>query len=178
MSVAHSGSIGSAGTGAASRGDSSSDAAILPVPDGVEPSVVSEPPARRRASQFEGDDSRPASRVGPPGGDDQALLYTVVEAAVLLRISRTSAYQLARGYLASGGHEGLPVIRVGRCLRVPRWALLELACNGRVVRLCELVSSDGELAARSRVAQADRPPRSPVGRRAGVVEQLVLVPGE
>jgi hypothetical protein len=152
MSVAHSGSISSARVSAA--------------------------PTRRRASHFEGDDSRPAARVGPPGGDDQPLLYTVVEAAVLLRISRTSAYQLARGYLASGGREGLPVIRVGRCLRVPRWALLELACNGRVVRLSELVASDVDPPTRSRVAKADRRRRSPVGRRAGVGEQLVLVPGE
>jgi hypothetical protein len=174
MTVTHSDSIGSA---AAPRSDSSTDAATLPVPDGVGPSVVSEPPARR-SSQFEGDDSRPASRVRSQEGDDQPLLYTVVEAAVLLRISRTTAYQLAGRYLASGGREGLPVIRVGRCLRVPRWALLELARNGRVVRLCELVSSDAGPAARSRVAKADRPSRSPVGRRAGVVEQLVLVPGE
>src|SRR5262245_9233932 len=139
MTVAHCSLIGSAGAGAAPRGDLSCDAAILAVPDGVGPSVVSGPTAARRASGYEGDDSRPASRGGTPNqGDDQRLLYTVVEAAVLLRISRTSAYQLARRYLASGGRDGLPVIRVGRCLRVPRWALLEPACSGRVVRLCEL----------------------------------------
>jgi hypothetical protein len=169
MTVAHSGSIGS------SRGDSSCDARSILVPDGA---VASVRPSRRPASMFEGDDSRPASRFGTPNqGDEQPLLYTVVEAAVLLRISRTSAYQLARRYLASGGREGLPVIRVGRCMRVPRWALLELACNGRVVRLCELVSSAVEQPARSRVGPADRPPRSPVRRRAGVAEQLVLLPG-
>jgi hypothetical protein len=32
----------------------------------------------------------------------------------------------------------MPVIRFGPgCLRVPRWALLELATTGRVVRLCD-----------------------------------------
>jgi hypothetical protein len=31
----------------------------------------------------------------------------------------------------------MPVIRVGGCLRVPRWTLLELAMAGRVVRLCD-----------------------------------------
>jgi hypothetical protein len=35
----------------------------------------------------------------------------------------------------------MPVIRVGGCLRVPRWALLELALTGRVVRLCDAVVS-------------------------------------
>jgi hypothetical protein len=66
-----------------------------------------------------------------------APLLTVEEAAVVLRIGRSLAYQLAREYEDSGGVAGLPVIRVGACLRVPRWALLELACTGRVVRLCD-----------------------------------------
>jgi hypothetical protein len=64
-------------------------------------------------------------------------VLTVEEAAVVLRIGRSLAYQLARQYDATGGVSGLPVIRVGGCLRVPRWALVELACCGRVVRLCD-----------------------------------------
>lgn len=64
-------------------------------------------------------------------------LLTVEEAARVLRIGRSLAYQLAREYEASGGVSELPVIRVGGCLRVPRWALLELALYGRVVRLCD-----------------------------------------
>jgi len=63
-------------------------------------------------------------------------LLTVTEAARLLRIGRTLAYQLATDYLRTGGTSGIPVIRVGRSsLRVPRWALLELVATGRVVRL-------------------------------------------
>ena len=64
-------------------------------------------------------------------------LLTVAEAAELLRIGRSLAYQLAGEYIASGGVSGLPVVRLGGCLRVPRWALLELALTGRVVRLCD-----------------------------------------
>jgi excisionase family DNA binding protein len=45
---------------------------------------------------------------------------TVEQAAAILRIGRTLAYELARRYLASGGTEGFPVIRVGHQLRVPR----------------------------------------------------------
>ena len=40
-------------------------------------------------------------------------LFTVTEAAVVLRIGRTTAYELARRDLAAGGGEGLGVIRVG-----------------------------------------------------------------
>ena len=64
-------------------------------------------------------------------------LLTIDEAARVLRIGRSSAYQLAHEYEASGGVAGLPVIRLGGCLRVPRWALLELVLTGRVVRLCD-----------------------------------------
>jgi hypothetical protein len=45
---------------------------------------------------------------------------TIEEAAVILRIGRTAAYALAREYLASNGRSGLPVVRFGRLLRVPR----------------------------------------------------------
>jgi len=61
-------------------------------------------------------------------------LLTLGEAADVLRIGRSLAYQLAN----SGGTSGLPVVRLGeKCLRVPSWALMELAATGRVVRLCD-----------------------------------------
>ena len=47
-------------------------------------------------------------------------LITVEEAARVLRISRTTAYCMAREYRATNGRSGLPVVKVGRKLRVPR----------------------------------------------------------
>ena len=57
---------------------------------------------------------------------DQPEFLTVEEAAVLLRIGRTSAYALAREWRETGGRSGLPVVELGRQLRVPRAALEEL----------------------------------------------------
>jgi excisionase family DNA binding protein len=51
---------------------------------------------------------------------------TVEEAAEYLRVSRALGYQLARQYRISGGTAGLPVLELGRCLRVPRSQLAEL----------------------------------------------------
>ena len=52
--------------------------------------------------------------------DPNSMYMTVEEAATQLRIGRTLAYRLAREYLATGGRSGLPVIRVGKLLRVRR----------------------------------------------------------
>lgn len=73
--------------------------------------------------------------------DRYPLLLTVEEAAEVLRISRSLAYELAHRYETSGGTEGLTVMRVGSCLRVPRWALAELLATGRVVRLADALEN-------------------------------------
>jgi hypothetical protein len=54
---------------------------------------------------------------------------TVEEAAQVLRIGRGAAYTLARQLRQTGGQEGLPVITLGKTLRVPR-AALEKLCGG------------------------------------------------
>jgi len=57
---------------------------------------------------------------------DQPEVLTVEEAAAVLRIGRGAAYALARRYRTTGGKEGLPVIELGRNLRVPRVGLVRL----------------------------------------------------
>lgn len=47
----------------------------------------------------------------------------VEEAAKVLRIGRTAAYALAREWRSTNGASGLPVLELGRTLRVPRHAL-------------------------------------------------------
>jgi hypothetical protein len=55
---------------------------------------------------------------------------TVEEAAKVLRIGRTAAYALAREWRSTNGASGLPVLELGRTLRVPRHAL-QLMLEGR-----------------------------------------------
>jgi excisionase family DNA binding protein len=53
-------------------------------------------------------------------------LLTVEDAARVLQIGRTLAYELVRRWFSTDGAEGLPAVRVGRLLRVPRHALEDL----------------------------------------------------
>lgn len=64
------------------------------------------------------------------GSEDLPLVLSVEEAARLLRIGRSAAYEQARIFRATDGREGFPVIALGRSLRVPRAALLELLETG------------------------------------------------
>jgi hypothetical protein len=52
---------------------------------------------------------------------------TVAEAARVLRIGRTAAYRLTVQWRATDGREGLPVVIMGRSLRVPRAALEKIS---------------------------------------------------
>lgn len=58
--------------------------------------------------------------------DDLPEVLTVEEAAAVLRIGRSAAYELARQWRASNGRHGLPVVSLGRSLRVPRSAIRRL----------------------------------------------------
>ena len=62
--------------------------------------------------------------------EDLPPFLTICEAAEFVRIGRTKCYDLARQYLCTGGKSGLPCIRVGRQLRVPRRALLAWVATG------------------------------------------------
>lgn len=55
---------------------------------------------------------------------------TVDEAAEVLGVSRNTAYQATQRYRKTGGLEGLPVIKIGGCLRVPVAALERMAQTG------------------------------------------------
>jgi hypothetical protein len=127
------------------------------------------------------------------------LLLTIRQAARVLDVCPAKAYEMAHRYEATGC-EGLPVIRLDKLYRVPRFAFAVLILTGRVVTVVEL-----EVHAQQVLQQLSRQPatiatpavvepetvvrsssrgrrdggragRSPGSRRAGSVEQLRLLP--
>jgi hypothetical protein len=54
------------------------------------------------------------------------LMLTVEQTCEVLGIGRSLAYAQVRRYLASEGREGIPAVRIGTALRIPRTGLVEL----------------------------------------------------
>jgi hypothetical protein len=51
---------------------------------------------------------------------------TVPQAAKLLQIGRTRAYELTTEWEVTGGKSGIPCVRFGSLKRVPLWAIIKL----------------------------------------------------
>jgi excisionase family DNA binding protein len=60
----------------------------------------------------------------------EAPFLRVREAAPLLGLSTSALYQLANAWLDSGGQAGLPAVRLGRRILIPRAAIDRLAAVG------------------------------------------------
>lgn len=58
--------------------------------------------------------------------EELPLVLTIEEAAQVLRISKWAAYEQARIWRETGGRSGLPVLTLGRCLRVSRATIEEM----------------------------------------------------
>jgi hypothetical protein len=54
------------------------------------------------------------------------LMLTVEQTRNLLGIGRSLAYAEVRRYLATGGREGIPAVRIGGAIRIPRARLVDL----------------------------------------------------
>jgi hypothetical protein len=61
----------------------------------------------------------------PIAGGGVPDFLTVEEAALVLRLGRSAAYREVRRFISSGGAAGIPVLRFGKLLRVPRYRLEE-----------------------------------------------------
>ena len=56
--------------------------------------------------------------------DELPDMLRVEEAAKVLRIGRSAAYEGVGAFLSTAGATGIPSIRIGRSVRVPKHALL------------------------------------------------------
>lgn len=56
--------------------------------------------------------------------DDLPPFLTVPQAAKLLQIGRTHAYELTTEWESTGGESGIPCVRFGSLKRVPLWAVI------------------------------------------------------
>lgn len=59
--------------------------------------------------------------------DDLPPFLRVEQAQELTQLGRSQLYELTRRWLETGGQEGIPAVRFGRCLRIPTAALLRMA---------------------------------------------------
>ena len=87
------------------------------------------------------------------------LMLTVEQAREVLGIGRSLAYSEVRRYLATGGREGIPAVRIGSAIRVPRAGLVDLD----VGRACSSGVRAGDVARRhasSVAARLDQPDTS------------------
>jgi len=109
---------------------------------------------------------------GVPVDDRPPDFLTVEEAGAVLRFSRGKAYELAREYIATGGVSGMPVIRLGRQLRVPR-ALFEQWIGGPITWPIPTTHPNDPVAIASAVASKPSRPHAtrPPVRRSPRVEQ-------
>jgi hypothetical protein len=97
----------------------------------------------------------PATTPEPPD------FFTIEEAARVLRIGRTAAYEQARRWRETEGREGLPVVAFGRLLRVPRAALEGL--SGGPITMPRARAPKA-----APVGGPESVPQPPVGARAGL----------
>jgi len=67
--------------------------------------------------------------------DALPIVLTVSDAARVLRIGRSKAYEMAALYTSSCGTRGLPCLRIGDLVRVPKDALHEFVTTGQIVQL-------------------------------------------
>lgn len=105
-----------------------------------------------------------------PTTEPAPAFLTVEEAAAVLRIGRTAAYALTRQWRATGGSEGLPVVRFGRLLRVPVHELERLAAGA--IDLTDPPPSEPALesqpAPSQRTTETRRPRRKPADAQASL----------
>jgi hypothetical protein len=98
------------------------------------------------------------------------LMLTVEDAREVLGIGRSLAYGEVRRYLATDGREGIPAVRIGSAIRVPRAGLVDLLLSAPAPE-----SHSVELHAGTASPRTSRRRRSPRSTDTSSVTQLSFV---
>ena len=94
------------------------------------------------------------------------LMLTVEQARNVLGIGRSLAYSEVRRYLATDGREGIPAVRIGSAIRIPRAGLVDMmlaapAPVGSVAPTLHAVTAvASQHQRRARSSRSSRPTRS------------------
>jgi hypothetical protein len=96
------------------------------------------------------------------------LMLSIDQTCEVLSIGRSLAYAQVRRYLATGGREGIPAVRIGGALRIPRTALVEmlLATPAPTVTDGTALHAVAELEARTTTTRRSTRPHSRTARSA------------
>ena len=100
------------------------------------------------------------------------LMLTVEQARSVLGIGRSLAYGEVRRYLATDGQEGIPAVRIGSAIRIPRAALVDLMLAAPAPAVPELVSLHVVTPVPAAHQSPTRRRRSSRSSRSGNVTQL------
>jgi hypothetical protein len=100
------------------------------------------------------------------------LMLTVEQARDVLGIGRSLAYGEVRRYLATDGREGIPAVRIGSAIRIPRAAIVELMLAAPGPAVSELVSLHVVTPVAAPHQSPTRRRRSSRSSRSGDVTQL------
>jgi Helix-turn-helix domain len=100
------------------------------------------------------------------------LMLTVEQARDVLGIGRSLAYAEVRRYLATGGRGGIPAVRIGSAIRIPRAGLVDLLLSAPGPDVC---SVEQHAVAPSKPERTSRRRRSSRSTRNSSVAQLSFV---
>jgi hypothetical protein len=100
------------------------------------------------------------------------LMLTVEQTCTVLGIGRSLGYAEVRRYLATGGREGIPAVRIGSVLRIPRTALVELLATVTVPSGDNTTGLSAVVETSSAVASAQRSARTRRRTSSATVAQL------
>ncbi len=100
---------------------------------------------------------KPTGSQGP--SESRRYFLTIAEVMAIFRVGRTTAYALARQYIATGGDNGIPCEKLGGQLRFPTAEIERLIGRPVVFPISEANTRDAAASEPQPGAKSDEPTR-------------------